>query len=206
MMNWAREAIDSGEIPALVAHSIEEGCEVVPAEDAAEFLDGMIAFYEAWGALLEKTVREAIDAGEIPAADLKGGKWCPMRGEVMSEHTPGPWQCIVRDNDSRDQCSILPVGDEVELLRVRTGSMFICHTPNGHRRRAEAEVEANGRLLASAPTLLRALTAAPDPLAGGCANYPRCGHRAASCFEESYQEWYDSTRQTIKEASCEQQS
>lgn len=57
-MNWAREAIDTGEIPALVAHSIEEGIEVVPAEQAVEFLDGMIAFYEAWNALLEKVLAE----------------------------------------------------------------------------------------------------------------------------------------------------
>lgn len=52
------KAIDIAEIPALVAHSIEEGIEVVPAEQAAEFLDGMIAFYEAWNALLEKVLNE----------------------------------------------------------------------------------------------------------------------------------------------------
>jgi len=58
MMNWAREAIDGGEIPAIVAHPIEEGIEVVPAEQATEFLDGMIAFYEAWCALLEKILAD----------------------------------------------------------------------------------------------------------------------------------------------------
>ena len=56
MKNW--EAIDTAEIPALVAHSIEEGIEVIPAEQAGEFLDRIIAFYEAWDALLEKVLAD----------------------------------------------------------------------------------------------------------------------------------------------------
>lgn len=74
--------------------------------------------------------------------------------ELLSKASPGQWKAIWRNNDGRDQYSI--VASDPENYRARVGTMFIAHTPNNHCRKSGhwKEIEANAEIMARATTVI----------------------------------------------------